>query len=143
MSDKFTKNVRLVRGTAYMDATAICETTFTSGKRTCEIILQCELGTFRAADWDYFSALCTVRGQLETAGWRPFCYGASRNCFPSAMARDMGQGLKVYRTELGSREASKLVGLFDATSDVEPVSVEEQRAFRDEWFQSIGWPKSR
>jgi hypothetical protein len=139
MSKAFSVPVRLVRGATLIGATAKCETTWPSpNKRVCAITLTCDLGTFQAEEWNYFYSLCRIREQLESLGWRPFCYGANRNCFPSGMAADMGQGLKVYRTQLGSRDASTLVRVFDEGPDVEPVTVEEQRAFRKRWSESKG-----
>jgi hypothetical protein len=142
MSETFSVPLQLVSGVRSIEATVRCETTWPSqNNRVCAITLTCDLGTFHASEWNYFDSLCQIREQLEPLGWRPFCFGANRNCFPSGMAADMGEGLKVYRTQLGSREASMLVRLFDVGPDVEPVTVEEQRAFRERWFESIGAPK--
>lgn len=54
---------------------------------------------------DFFEALCLIRRQLEREGLIPFCYGASLNVYPSAMARDMGAGLKAYRMKKVSMRA--------------------------------------
>ena len=32
---------------------------------------------------DYFEAMCQIRNRLEADGWRPVCYGSSRNVYPS------------------------------------------------------------
>jgi hypothetical protein len=37
-----------------------------------------------------------IRLQLEPLGWFPLCNGARLDCYPSAMARDMGAGRAVY-----------------------------------------------
>jgi len=88
---------------------------------------------------DYFEAMCQIRNALETDGWRPICYGSSRNVYPSGMARDMGRGLRAYKLELGRRGAlTDLVSIFDCGPDVQPSSVEEQERFWNEWRRSIG-----
>lgn len=89
---------------------------------------------------DYFEALCQIRRQLEPAGWRPVCYGSSRNVWPSGMCRDMSLGNKAYKTQLG-RQALRadLVGTFETGPDVVPSSVEEQEQFHQEWLQSLGF----
>jgi hypothetical protein len=88
---------------------------------------------------DYFEAMCQIRNRLEADGWRPVCYGASRNVYPSEMCRDMGLGLKAYKMQLGRRAfLADLVKVFDAGPDVEPSSVEEQKRFQQEWLRSLG-----
>ena len=87
---------------------------------------------------DYFEAMCRIREQLESTGWRPICYGASRNVYPSGMGRDMGRGLKAYRMQLGQlTKRSDLVRIFETGPDVDPVSVAVQRAFWKDWMKSI------
>lgn len=86
---------------------------------------------------DFFEALRTLRRLvLEPRGLIPFCYGASLKVWPSAMARDMGRGLKAYKIEAGS-PASDLVGIFDEGPDVIPSSVLNQENFAREWFSSL------
>ncbi len=88
---------------------------------------------------DYFEALCEIRNRLEAEGWRPVCYGSSRNVYPSGMCRGMGLGLKAYKMQLGRRALlADLVKIFDAGPDVEPSSVEEQKRFQQEWLRSLG-----
>jgi hypothetical protein len=51
----------------------------------------------------------------------------------------MGAGLKAYRLTLGNRvRREDLVGIFDSGPGVEPVTVEQQRAFYRDWLLSIG-----
>src|SRR5688572_4038061 len=57
----------------------------------CYLTLQCDLGAFEAKAGNYFDALCLIRAQLEPLGWRPVCYGSSRNVYPSNMCRDQGR----------------------------------------------------
>ena len=86
---------------------------------------------------DFFEALCAVRETLEAEGLRPLCYGASANVYPSGMARDMGRGLKAYRMTSGRHARTEdLVGIFDVGADVNPVSVEAQRAWWRAWLSS-------
>ncbi|MCU0242227.1 MAG: hypothetical protein MUF51_07370 [Vicinamibacteria bacterium] len=92
---------------------------------------------------DYFEALCEIRKQIERLGHTIRCYGASRNVFPSGMARDMGQGLGAYKLQPGrSADAADLVSIFDDGPDVDPVSVEAQAVFYQSWLASLGrWEK--
>jgi hypothetical protein len=48
------------------------------------------------------------------------------------------RGLKAYRLHLGQQaKNADLVEIFAVGSDVEPVSVEEQRAFFENWLESL------
>jgi hypothetical protein len=88
---------------------------------------------------DYFEAMCRIRDQLEADGWRPMCYGSSRNVYPSGMGRGMGLGLKAYKTQPGKRAFyADLVKIFDVGPVVEPCSVAEQKQFHQEWLRSLG-----
>jgi hypothetical protein len=105
----------------------------------CRLTFRYPGGELTAEASDYFEAMCRIRLDLDKAGWRPACYGASRNVYPSGMCRDMGRGLKAYRVRLGHHpKLDDLVGIFETGPDVEPVSVEEQRRFFDRWLQSVG-----
>ena len=75
---------------------------------SCRLTLQWVNREVHAEASDYFEALCHIRTQLELEELRPVCYGASRNVYPSGMARSMGLGLKAYRTRLGERHARGL-----------------------------------
>lgn len=108
--------------------------TLDSSDDACTLRLDYQGKQLAATEADYFEALCTIRRQLEAQGLTPVCYGASRRCFPSGMARDRAAGLKLYKLELGrSLNPVALVSLLGRGSDVEPVSVAEQRAFYQEW----------
>jgi hypothetical protein len=105
----------------------------------CEI--QATLGqrSWTRSAADYFEALALIRRELEADGWLLSCYGASKNVYPSAMARDMGRGLKAYKTYLGQRSRREdLVDIFATGPDVEPASVDEQIAFHRQWPESLG-----
>ena len=104
----------------------------------CRLILRLPWEEFVGSEWNYFHALCEIRRQLEETGWRPVCYGSSRNVYPSRMCCDMGQGLHAYRMTMGRPAVLEdLVGIFDSGPDVLPVSVEEQEAFREDWLRSL------
>lgn len=112
----------------------------TSGEddpRRCVLTLSCELGEFRANDWNYFDALRKIREQLEPLGWRPRCYGACEDVYPSNMCRDMGRGLVAYRNEIGRpADQEHLLDTFGTDSAIVPASVGEQRAFFQRWMKS-------
>jgi hypothetical protein len=108
----------------------------------CRLTFQYPGGKVAAEASDYFEAMCQIRLELEKAGWRPVCFGSSRNVYPSGMCRDMGGGLKAYKLQLGHpAKLADLVTIFDSGPDVEPTSVEEQRQFFDRWLQSLGGSK--
>lgn len=52
------------------------------------------------------------------------------------MSRDMGQGLKAYKIDIGS-QVGHLVSIFDDGSDVIPSKVDMQEEFAREWFDSL------
>src|SRR5947208_2529120 len=80
-----------------------CQGVFTleEGDDLCRLRLEYPGGELTAEAFDYFEALCQVRGELKKDGWRPVCYGASKAVYPSGMCRDMGGGLNAYRLQLG------------------------------------------
>jgi hypothetical protein len=96
----------------------------------CNLTLRYALGELSAKASDYFEAMCEIRKMLESDGWRPHCYGASRNVYPSGMSRDMGRGLQAYKLELGQKgKTANLVGIFATGEDVVPSCVEQQLKF--------------
>ena len=95
--------------------------------------------TLTRTEYDYFTAMIEIRRELETDGILLKCYGASKNVYPSRMALDMGAGWKAYKTTLGQQaKTSDLVSIFESGPDVEPATVEEQKAFHEAWFDSLG-----
>jgi len=105
----------------------------------CHMHLRYEKYDLRSAASDYFDALAELREQLERRGLVTLCYGASRNVFPSGMARDMGAGLSAYKLALGHRPSqSDLVPILATGPEVQPTTVAEQRAFFESWLASIG-----
>lgn len=105
--------------------------------RDCRLTCVARGETFTADATDYFAALGVIRRRfLEPKGLIPFCYGASLKVWPSGMARDMGQGLRAYKIELG-QPAGELIGIFDAGADVIPAPVEAQEEFARDWISSL------
>ena len=91
-----------------------------------------------STDQTYFGALCSIRKILETEGALLRCYGASKNVYPSGMSLDMGRGYKAYKMTMGSQgKLTDLVSIFDMGPDVTPATVDEQKKFRDAWFESL------
>jgi hypothetical protein len=105
----------------------------------CRLALQYQDSELTAVADDYFEAMCRIRQQLEPTGWIPLCYGASRQVYPSGMARNMGcRGLKAYKLRIGCHASPKdLVAIFDVGPDVEPVTVIEQAEFYKGWLRSL------
>lgn len=89
-----------------------------------------------ATGTDYFESFATIRRRLAKRNLLPQCYGASRNVWPSGMARDMGQGLAAYKLAMG-RPAEERVHIFASGPDIDPVGPEEQHAFALAWSRSL------
>ncbi|MEK6288508.1 MAG: hypothetical protein AABO57_22555 [Acidobacteriota bacterium] len=90
-------------------------------------------------DGDFFSAMRSIRRELEKEGMVLNCYGGSKNVYPSPMSQDMGSGWKAYRLTIGrAARLEDLVSIFEVGPDVVPSSVEEQEAFFKSWAQSLG-----
>jgi hypothetical protein len=103
--------------------------------------ITCTFGdrTLFATELDFFESLCRIRRKLEGIGYRPHCHGASLNAFPSAMSRDMGSGLSLYRTEMDRQgRRSDIAQTFETGEDVVPASVDEQLEYHNKWFGSLG-----
>ena len=106
--------------------------------RVCRITLSYGDSEIECSDRDYFEAFCRVREQLERVDVTPLCYGASRNVFPSGMCRDMGDGLRAYRMQMGRKVGrGDMVSIFDSGPDIDPVSVEIQKEFFNKWLGSF------
>jgi hypothetical protein len=104
----------------------------------CQIKLHYRGKTIESSATDYFDAFSRIRLLLESENLIPFCYGASLNVFPSAMARQMGAGLSGYRCALG-RAATRedIVPIFDSGPDVIPASVANQTKYHNDWAESL------
>jgi hypothetical protein len=101
--------------------------------------LNCEFRgkTIEALSGDYFDAFCEIRKMLGRENLTPFCYGASLNVYPSAMARQMGEGLYAYRLTMAVPSSQdQLVQIFDKGPDIIPASVSQQEHFYREWCEA-------
>jgi hypothetical protein len=108
----------------------------TSGR--CALVCEYRDKRIDAVADDYFDALCIIRTQLEEDGLLPFCYGASLNVFPSRMSREMSLGKSAYRMSQGKQALREdLVKIFDQGPDVIPSSVENQKAYFEDWIRSL------
>lgn len=96
----------------------------------CRLRCDYRCKTVESVASDYFRALCEIRVRLADDGLIPFCYGASLNVYPSAMARSMARGLSAYRLAKGKPASmDDLVGIFAEGPDIVPASVEAQEQF--------------
>jgi hypothetical protein len=103
---------------------------------SCRINCEHDGEAFTAEARDFFDAFQGVRRWLNKRGLIPFCYGASLNVWPSGMSRDMGLGLKAYKTQVGV-PATELVRIFEDGPDVIPANVEAQEQFHNDWINSL------
>jgi len=105
----------------------------------CVVELKFNERTISGKSEDFFDALIQVRKTLEKENVFLLVYGASKNVWPSAMARSMGAGLRAYKMTMG-KQALKvdLVEVFASGTDVQPCTVAEQEKYKDEWFASLG-----
>lgn len=104
----------------------------------CRLVCEYRGKTIFAEAHDYFEALCSIRLELEKERLIPFCYGASINVYPSAMARDMGKGKAAYKREMGKHATREsLVRIFDHGADITPSTVALQREYFQDWLASI------
>ena len=84
---------------------------------------------------DYFEALTQIRKKLETKGIRLLCWGASRNAWPSHMQRDMGSGIAAFELLEGGGNGLQR-SIFDYAPPEMIATVDEQRRYAEQWFQS-------
>ena len=129
----------LASGTTIHGTLVLEERAAAGAEEPCSLRLSCQAGKFEATAPDYFEALVRLRRDLEHRGLQILVNGASRDVWPSAMARSMSLGLQAYRMHLG-RQALKsdLVPVFELAPESQPCSVAEQELFREQWFASLG-----
>jgi len=110
-----------------------------SGDDPYRLLLEFRGESYYETAEDTFEAFGKIRDRLELIGYRPICYGACLNYYPSPMSRDMGGGVKLYRFTLGERtKANELFFIFDTEPGLAPVTFAEQNAFYVRWLDSIG-----
>jgi hypothetical protein len=91
-----------------------------------------------ASGLDLFEALLLARRKLEAAGSIPMIAGARRDCYPSGLARGMGEGEMIYRLHPGTHASDvDLVFLFDAAEPDAVTTVEAQEAAYRRWLASV------
>jgi hypothetical protein len=94
--------------------------------------------TWTAAAFDAFDALMKLRLEAEPDGVQICCNGARRNAWSSGMQRDMGAGFSTYLLRLGSPgERPESVATLAPAPAAEVATVEEQRAFHEEWLGEL------
>ncbi|WP_275389730.1 hypothetical protein [Xenorhabdus bovienii] len=87
-------------------------------------------------DTDYFSCFTDLRNQLKDIVF--LCKGAKINVFPSAMSRDMSDGIVAYENTLGQYASSEdTVHIFDFDDKDVDVTPKEQREFHFKWIESL------
>ncbi len=86
---------------------------------------------------DLFDALAAVRRQLDTRSVLLQCNGSRRDVYPSQMQRQATSGRRAYVLNLPRSPARPpTVDIFDtAPPDSVLASVDEQRAWFDQWVQ--------
>jgi hypothetical protein len=94
--------------------------------------------TLESSEDDFFSALNSIRKDLEKEGLIPEVYGASLHVYPSPMSRSMGAGEKAYKLTVGKQALTKdIVSIFETGPDVVPATLEQQERFYREWLASL------
>ena len=101
---------------------------------SCKLTLRYKDKAITATSSDFWDALVQIRRRLEREQLFPACYGASRNVYPTDMSRGMARGLMAPRWEEGKKWFDNLVFIFHSGQDVDPVSVADQREFRQWWL---------
>lgn len=92
----------------------------------------------RAEEVDLFGAFLQVRRQLEGRGLRLVCAGARLDCWPSAMARQMGMGETAYLLRPGVHAGvEERVYLFARTEPERVGTVAQQEAAYRCWLDSL------
>jgi hypothetical protein len=88
---------------------------------------------------DLFEAFLAMRQSLEARGCQLLCAGARKDAWPSGMSRSMGGGRKAFVVQLGlPAEMDALVDIFAYAEPDVVGTVEEQRAYRRKWIDSLG-----
>jgi len=121
VDSKGSKSEAIISG--YLDTTT----------RECHIQLSYGEVQLQGLGMNFFEAFCRVREQLQNSGLLPICYGACRNVWPSGMLADMCLGIFANVLEDRSKPAGE-VDIFDSGSEMDLVSVEEQKAFARSFF---------
>lgn len=86
-----------------------------------------------------WECLKSIRNTCEPLGVRICCNGARKDCYPSAMALQMGGGHKVIVREMGRPVTSldSVVKLFDPADLSQVGTVAEQEAYYRAWLKTL------
>lgn len=105
--------------------------------RFCTLRLRLPGGrTVEAEAGDFYESLLMVRRQLEAQGLTVCVQGARKNAWASGMARDMGEGWRVYLLDADRQPAqADVVNLLAPAECDEVVSVDEQRTRVQQWLE--------
>ena len=86
----------------------------------------------------YFEALLKLRKDLEKLDIKLLLKGCAKNYYPSGMILSMGEGRKAYKLVLHEQaKMDSLVDIFDECTVDEYSTIAEQKAFNEEWFNSV------
>jgi hypothetical protein len=126
----------LRRGAAVDGRLSLLEETVDSGEVQFVLVCDAEGQRFRGEGSDVTAALDALRSRLEAADLLIQVAGAERDVVVSPMSRQMGQGRRGYRVQIG-RPADR-----DAMVDVlapaeHGVSLAEQSDAADRWHRSL------
>lgn len=87
---------------------------------------------------NFFSALLTLRKELEKKNIQIVCNGAARNVYPSSMQMSMGSGRIAYKLSKGQQaKNSDIVDIFDCDEELDFVDIDEQLKYYIEWLKSV------
>ena len=106
----------------------------------CKVELTIDGVVASGAAPDLFEALAQARRTLEGNGITLVVNGARRDVFPSAMLRQTSHGRMAYvHTVPRSKMRAVAVDIFEpAPPEAQLATVDEQRAWHDQWAQSTG-----
>lgn len=105
---------------------------------TIGVILEFGNSTLAASGNNAFRALDEIRKQLESRNMLVCCLGSAEDVYPSTMSMQMGIGDKAYRTRVSQKaNLTDLVCIFDLDTSLNPVTIEKQESFHENWINSI------
>ena len=108
------------------------------GESTDNIILKVQINGHEicSADYNYLPAYQKLRDELLRIGYGIKCNGSRLNAVQSGM---MGANEKIYLVKLGEQALLKdIVSLYEYAEIDDFPNTEEQIAFSQKWFDSIG-----
>lgn len=138
--DKSPRRVTLVRrGTVVPAQLSLVEEPAVNGEVHFLLVCDAEGQRFRGEGADVDAALHALRSRLEAADLLIQVAGAERDVVVSPMSRQMGQGRRGYRVQLGrSADGSTMVDVL-APAD-HGVTLAEQAEATDRWRRSLSLP---